>query len=355
MKYLWGIGLGKDPGFSTSAGTVTLSDSGSHANVESKNIELIVNITRNIVLFNKNNPDLTATFTGGGTADVVATIPGGVAGATSDLIHAWVDLPDGRSGIDFLSELAVKDRTYAALKNVDITLEAETLNIDFAPTNERIDLTNQALGSSGSTEGATSMMGQIMEISRYTKQLYSVNPLNIGQGHNSDVDEDSVIGKLMRLDLHQGSTASPSSEISVIGLQKKNKELMLALLAIPEYPVLENTGITGDNFGVAGFDLTSGGFGQDLSKGETMVSIRALTAGTGFDVLISLGSHELFTSLGGTGAAMNMGGFTGDIVNEYPLGKDDYIQANAKLVKVVQQGGATGAQIQVTLVNTYID
>ena len=227
MKYLWGIGLGKDPGFSTSAGTVTLSDSGSHANVESKNIELIVNITRNIVLFNKNNPDLTATFTGGGTADVVATIPGGVAGATSDLIHAWVDISDGRSGIDFLSELAVKDRTYAALKNVDITLEAETLNIDFSPTNDILDATKVAIGNSLSTDGATSVMGQLIESNKYTKQLYAVNPLNIGQGENSHVDEKSVIGKLIRLDLHQGSTASPSSEISVIGLQKKNKEISL--------------------------------------------------------------------------------------------------------------------------------
>jgi len=230
MKYLWGIGLGKDPGFSASAGTVTLSGSGSHPNVESENVELIVNISRNIVLYNRNNPDLTATFTGGGAADTVVQLPSGVTGATADLIHVWVEISDGRSGIDFLSELAVKDRTYAAIKNTDITLEAETLNIDFTSTNEKIDTTNQridttnaALGGTGSTGaseneyGSDDIMGHLMTIESYTKSLSYVNALNIGQGVNSSVDEKSVIGQLMRLDFHQGSTASATGDISVIG------------------------------------------------------------------------------------------------------------------------------------------
>ena len=56
MKYLWGTGMGSNPHFNPGAsagyGTVTLVGSGSMQNIQSKNVELIVNISRNVVYYN---------------------------------------------------------------------------------------------------------------------------------------------------------------------------------------------------------------------------------------------------------------------------------------------------------------
>jgi hypothetical protein len=337
MKYLWGIGLGKDPDFNASAGTVTLSDSGSHYNVESENVELIVNISRNIVLYNRNNPDLTATFTGGGTADTVVQLPGGVTGATSDLIHAWVEISDGRSGIDFLSELAVKDRTYAAIKNTDITLEAETLNIDLVSTNSKIDITNLGIGGTASATGEGSVIGQLLVANE--------------QGATSNQTMSSMNLNLDAIALNQGTTASSTGDASVIGILKNNQEALTSLLEVPVQSYFAIGGNIRNSFGVAGINL--GVMGKDLHEGDVIVVIRALSD----DVLITLGSQDQFDNMGsGTADCMagQCDGFVGDLLNQYPLPKDDFLEADAKMIQLYDavhgNVGATGTVAQITLV-----
>ena len=328
MKYLWGIGLGKDPDYSTSAGTITLSDSSAHYNVESNNVELIVNITRNIVLFNKNNPDLTATFTGGGTEDIVVSIPGGVTGADSDLIHAWVDISDGRAGIDFLSELVVKDRTYSAIKNTDITLEAETLNID-----------NTSLGTAASATGEISVIGQLRTANEVEAQTV--------------VTRSTMSSAMESVALNQGSTASQVGDDTVIGLLKSNQSSLASLLEIPKQSYFSIGGNIRNSFGVAGVDL--GVYGRDLSDGDVLVVIRALSD----DVLISLGSQEQFLNINNATGACEAGqcdGFVGDLLDQYPLPKDDFLEAKAKMVQLYDavhgHTGPAGCVAQITYVKT---
>jgi hypothetical protein len=233
---------------------------------------------------------------GGETADLIVEYKHQVGAAVKDIIHVWVEVPDGRSGIDFLSELAVKDRTYAAIKNTDITLEAETLNIDLTSTN----------------------------------------------------------AELANLQERTGGTASATGDSSIIGLLKSNQATLNALISIPEQSYFAFGNNVTASFGIAGINL--GANGHDLHNGDYAVVVRALTD----NVQVTLGSQEQFNSIiGGTATCQGGGcdGFVGDLIDKYTLPKDDFLEAKAKMVQIYDAGvtgptGTPGTIAQVTVVKT---
>lgn len=134
MKYLAGIGKGKAPVFTPGNASVgTLVFEAPFNEVGGANILLVINTTTNDVIYNKNNTDYDGTFSGGGSTGLTLTLDRDTSSFNlSDDLHAWVNVKDGAAGIDFMSELAVKDMSYAAMKNIELSTE----NVNFDMTNQ---------------------------------------------------------------------------------------------------------------------------------------------------------------------------------------------------------------------------
>jgi len=131
MKYLAGIGLGEKGTFDSSAGTLTFT--GSVADFTIDQVILVVNTTKNIVLHNNNNPDLEGSWASGVMTFNIDTYVA-ADNASGDEIHTWLEVPNGVSGVDFLSELALKDMSYAAMNGVELNATTANFNADMSTT-----------------------------------------------------------------------------------------------------------------------------------------------------------------------------------------------------------------------------
>tara|TARA_Y100000310_G_C20689391_1_gene821213 strand:- start:2864 stop:3661 length:798 start_codon:yes stop_codon:yes gene_type:complete len=159
MKFLVGVGVGSKPSFNSSAGTLTFDER--VRKVKAENVLLIVNCSTNQVLHNSNNTDLQGDWDDFGNSGVFNLINHTQGTMTNtDELHAWVDIHNGVAGIDFLSDLAIKSQTYAALNDIDLSLEGD-LTVDLSTTNAAIDDTNIALNGTASSASDGSVTGEL--------------------------------------------------------------------------------------------------------------------------------------------------------------------------------------------------
>ena len=209
MKYLAGIGKGKAPVFSpggTGAGTLTFEaplnkKGGSH-------LLTVLNTTTNDIIYNSNNPALSGTFSGGDTdGDLVLTLDiDTLSFNADDDLHAWVEYVDGSKGVDFLSELSVKDKTYAAMKNVELSTESVIVDntqqtVLLQTTIDKLDELLSVPDTFFVNTGEEAMVGDYLDIdlTNYTKiisirSMHDDTVIDLGTSDNQGQMDDILDG-----------------------------------------------------------------------------------------------------------------------------------------------------------------
>jgi len=294
MKYLAGIGMGKVPVFvpgAPGAGTLTFKQPLNNAGgVE---VLVCVNTSTNDILYNNNNSDNSGTFSGGGgTFDLVLRLDNSTVTMNStDDIHAWIEIRDGAKGIDFMSDLVVKDKSYAAMKNIE--LSTESLTIDMTATTSAV------------TDGASFTTNTLA-------QKMSDSTTAITEGASATT---AAVG---------ASTTDITDKLDLV------KDRLESLLEVPDSYIASIV----DNYAeytIGQANLNTDGTDIDLSGTVNIVNIRSTNDNT--KVTVYKDSAETVT-----------------LANEYELGIDRFLDLKSEKIKVEQiVAGATQTAAEVII------
>jgi len=323
MKFLVGVGVGIKPSFDSAAGTLTFDER--IQRVEAKDVLLIVNCSTNQILHNSNNVDLEGDWDDFGNSGLFNLVLPWDAGtmADTDEIHAWVELRNGVAGIDFLSDLAIKSQTYAALNDIDISLEGD-LNIDMGATNDAIDLTNQYIGDGDSEIDDGTVTGELKGVNN---ALSEMDATHTATNANMTTLTNYILA---------------SAQETLINHEETNT-ILTSLNTIPESFVLidgDTAEIGVDHSGAGGPDLSGGLCNDSQHTSQGTCEADTDCNGTGitciwrdYTYMVNLRSLDTETEVTVTddrGPMTNLAG--------YSLEKDDFL--DIKCVKVIVGSGA---------------
>ena len=131
MKSLMGVGSGKAPVFDKAAKTLTFLPP--YDKLELKNLLLILNVTKNKIIYSEGAIDGDGHSLVGEVDYSTFTIGNFVADDydEDDVFHVWVETGGGVAAMDFLSDLALRNQSYAALTTLDFTVTGENATVDF--------------------------------------------------------------------------------------------------------------------------------------------------------------------------------------------------------------------------------
>lgn len=233
MKSLMGIGSGKKPVFDKAAGTLTFT--GTYASLELDSLQFILNVTKNKVIYSKAN---SVEFNGNLVAGANETVYhiGGYVEADYDLtdeFHVWVETNDGVSSMDFLSELAMTNQSYAALSTLGFVLEDGDVNFSFNPTNLESNIVTQ-------TTAIDNMKASI------DKLLQVPDTFIVDKSGNAP-------GETIDISTYPAASGDPQMFVSVKNIDSSNQATIITLNKGGN-PVLSNYSLTAGNYVDIKFD-----------------------------------------------------------------------------------------------------